>query len=81
MIFPQTPPANVDWGWNRLNEGGGFQNQVPQRWHRKALRESVGFPEGFCLIASFGDGGQRGFPAMVLDFCAMIDYNDIKRGR
>lgn len=52
MIFPQTPPANADWGWNRLNEGGGFQNQVPQRWHRKALRESVGFPEGFCLIAS-----------------------------
>lgn len=34
-----------------------------------------------CLIAPFGDGSQRGFPSMVLDFCAMIDYNDIKRGR
>ena len=30
----------------RLNEGGGYQYQVPQRRHKKALRESRRFPEG-----------------------------------
>ena len=30
----------------RLNEGGGYQHQVPQKWHRKALQESRRFPEG-----------------------------------
>ena len=51
----------------------------------KSLKGGIGKPSGnqlesrraLCLIASFGDGGQRGFPSMVLDFCAMIDYNNI----
>lgn len=77
MIFPQTPPANADREWNAF------------RWvvfaSTKSLKDGIGKPSGnpvdsrraLCLIASFGNGGQRGFPTMVLDFCAMIDYNNI----